>query len=194
MGLFRTLYREARDILGLKPPPETDNQRAERICDEVKGDIGGKKTKTGDNWTLVAGMEGRTLEVVFETAGGRALMSVSSELGDGPHFTLVADSGNTTPPGRHRRTVGSALFLDAADAESLNLFDTMWKALPTGTRGNLSSLLQKNSATLACNGQGFVFTPEVAIFANPGARSNVRSMATTLVRLINEMELAWQQL
>ena len=194
MGFFRMLYREARDILGLKPPPENENQRAERICDEVKGDLGGKKTKTGDNWTLTTAIEGRGVVIVFESAGNRALITVASELGDGPHFLLVTDAGNSTPPGRHRRTVGTALYLDAPDTTTLNTFETMWKALPTGTRGNLSSLLSKNSASLAFDGTTFAFTPEVALFVNPGARGNVRSQATTLARLVGEIEQAWQAL
>jgi len=194
MGFFRTLYRETRDILGLKPPSENDAQRAERVCDEVKGDLGGKKSRRGDDWVLVAQVGDRSVEICFEVAGGRALMTIASELGDGPHFKLLVDSSDSIPPGRSRRSVGTALYLDAPDEGTLDTFETMWKALPTGTRGNLSSQIQKSSATFVFSGTTFNFVPEVAVFTTPGARSQIRGQAQLFARLVAEMEDAWQAL
>jgi hypothetical protein len=194
MGFFRTLYREARDILGMKPPPENDLQRAERICDEVKGDMGGRKSRTGDDVTLTTSAEGRGVVIRFDAAGSRALISVASELGDGPRFRLVVDQSESSPPGRHRRSVGSALFIEAPDPAALDTFDALWKALPTGTRGNLAATLQKSNATFQFDGDAFHFTPDVAVLGMPGAKSQIRTQATMLARLVVETERAWQAL
>jgi len=194
MGLFRTLYREIRDILGMKPPPENDAQRTERICGEARGDLGGKRAPAEGGWTLTTALEGRGLRIFFEIEGGRALMEVDSELGPGPAFTLVVDSTDSVPPGHHRRQVGTSLYLDATDEAALETFDQMWKALPTGTRGNLTSLLQKSSGTLRYREGAFSFIPEVALLTAPGARSQVRTQAMSLGRLVSEMEQTWSQL
>lgn len=194
MGFFRTLYREARDILGMKPPPENDAQRAERICDEVKGDMGGRKAKQGDDFILTTSAEGRGVVIRFDPAGSRALISVASEIGDGPRFRLVVDASESSPPGRHRRAVGTSLFIEAPDPATLDTFDALWKSLPTGTRGNLSAMLQKSNASFHFDGDAFHFTPDVAVLGAPGAKSQIRTQATMLARLVTETERAWQAL
>ena len=91
MGIFRTLYREARDLVGLKPPAENETQLAERVCGEIKGEIGGKKTKQGDDWMLESTYDGRKIYLLFEAAEVRSILVVESELEGGPSWTVTSD-------------------------------------------------------------------------------------------------------
>ncbi|MBL8787325.1 MAG: hypothetical protein JNJ59_20635 [Deltaproteobacteria bacterium] len=194
MGIWRMLYREARVILGFKPPAETPSQLCERLCGEVKGDIGGKKRPEGEDWFLEAKFEGREAKLLFEAAGMRAIIELSSSLEGGPLFLLVSPaSQRELERGVERRQVTNGLFAEGKPAE-LDVMMDLWKALPTGTRGNLSSFVNKHKGELRYEDGLVRLTPEAVMLEGPSAKYNVKSVLQTLANLTGEMEKAWSAL
>jgi hypothetical protein len=198
MGFWRTLYREAREVIGLPPPAETDDQRAERIRDEVAGDLGGQKSREGEpddgRWILRTELEGRAVTLTFSGAGHRVHYRVASTLGGGPPFRLVAESHSEATPGGPRKSVGTAINLEADDAATLGTLELLWKALPTGTRGNLTSLTTRLVGRFTFNDDDFTLSAEAESIIASGAASQIRSQARTLARLVCEIEQAWANL
>jgi len=194
MGIMRTLYREVRVILGFKPPPENESQLAERIAGEVKGDIGGKKAAHGDDWFLESKFQGRDVKILFEAASRRAVIQVSSTLEGGPLFVLVSgNSTRETPDGEERKPVTSGLFAQGPAREVAVMLD-LWKALPTGTRGNITSLVNKHRGELRYEDGLVRLEPESFVLDGPSAKYNVKSLLQTIVTLTSEMETAWSNL
>lgn len=194
MGLMRTLYREIRLILGFKAPPENDSQVAERVCGEVKGDVGGKKTQHGDDWMLESKFQGRELKVLFDAAGKRAVIQVTSTLEGGPLFVLVSQASQNEPErGEERKPVTGGLFAQGAGADVATMLE-LWKALPTGTRGNLTSLMAKHKAVFRYEDGVVRFEPESTLLDGPSAKYNVKSLLQSIVTLTGEMETAWANL
>jgi hypothetical protein len=202
MGFWRTLYREARDVIGLPPPAETDDQRAERIRDEVAGDLGGRKSREGAEtdaagaWVLATELEGRAVVLTFRGDGHRVHYRIGTTLGGGPPFRLVAESHGDFEPGGAvaRKSVGTALNLEAGDAETLATLELCWKTLPTGTRGNLASLVSRLVGRFTFEGDDFSLDAEAESLIASGAASQIRSQARTLARLVGEIEQAWSAL
>ncbi|MCC6621623.1 MAG: hypothetical protein IT385_10240 [Deltaproteobacteria bacterium] len=196
MGIFRKLYREARDILGMKPPAENETQLAERVCDEVKSELGGKKTQEGEDWKLVTNQGGRSVEIVFDAAGARALFSIPSNLEDGPTFIVHFDASggkDPAPRGAVRIKIGSSIFLEGPKGEA-ETQEQMWKALPTGTRANLSGLVTKYQGPFGYDESTFRFAPETQTLVGPSAKYNVKMQLTSLLKLCDEIETAWNAL
>lgn len=194
MGIFRTLYREARVILGFKPPAETASQMAERICGEVKGELGGKKSQHGEDWFLDAKFQGRETKILFEAEARRAVIQLASSLEGGPLFVLVsAQSERETPPGEERHAVTNGLFAQGAPRD-VKVMSDLWKALPTGARGNLTSLVNKHRGELRYEDGLVRFEPETTMLDGPSAKYNVMSLLQTLHSLVTEMETAWSDL
>ena len=196
MGIFRNLYREARDILGLKPPAENETQLAERICDEVKSELGGKKSQDGQDWKLTTNQGGRSVEITFEAAGARALFTVGSTLEEGPTFVLFHDpSGGKepAPKGRVRINVAGGIYVEGDKAEAQTQ-EQMWKALSTGTRANLTGLVTKTKGAFGYDESAFKFMPETQTLVGPSAKYNVKTHLTALLQLAGEIETAWNAL
>jgi len=196
MGFFRNLYREARDVLGMKPPAENETQLAERICGEVKSELGGKKTQDGQDWKLTIQQGGRDVEIVFDAAGQRALFTLSSSLEGGPTFIVHFDpSGgkDPAPRGAVRIKIGGAIFLEGPRGEA-ETQEQMWKALPTGTRANLSGLVTKYQGPFGYDESAFRFAPEATTLVGPSAKYTVKMQLTSLLALCNEIETAWNAL
>lgn len=194
MGFMRTLYREARSIIGLSPPPENDTQLAERVCGELKGEIGGKKQAHGEDWFLEATFQGREVKVLFEAATHRAIIQISSSLEGGPPFLLVSgQSEQETPRGEERKPVTNGLFAQGRSNDVAVMLD-LWKALPTGTRGNLTSLVNKHKGELRYEDGLVRLTPETPTLDGPSAKYNVKSILQTMTTLTGEMEEAWSNL
>lgn len=196
MGIFRTLYREARDLVGLKPPVDNAAQLAERVCGEVKGELGGKKAKQGEDWTLELVHAERKVHVLFEVDGLRTIVVVPSELEGGPTWTITSDpkeGKEEAPDDVERSYVASGVYVQGTASE-VKLHVDMWKALPTGTRGNLSSFVQKHFGELTYEDEQFRFTPGQPTLNGTGPKYNVKSQIQTMVRLVGEIEKAWQSL
>jgi len=194
MGIMRTLYREVRLILGFSAPPETDTQIAERIASEVKGDIGGKKSASGEDWVLDAKFQGRETKILFDGAGRRVVIQIQSTLEGGPLFVIVAGNAEReTPDGETRKPVTSGLNAQGP-ARDVEVMLDLWKALPTGARGNLSSLLAKHRAEFRYEDGLVRFDPEAQQLDGPSAKYNVKSLLQTLYNLTLEMEKAWADL
>lgn len=194
MGIMRTLYREARSILGFSPPAENDTQLAERVCGELKGEIGGKKQQHGEDWFLDTKFQGRDVKILFEAAAHRAIIQVSSALEGGPLFLLVSGlSEQETPRGEEKKAVTSGLFAQGKPNDVAVMLD-LWKALPTGTRGNLTSLVNKHKGELRYEDGLVRLTPETPTIDGPSAKYNVKSILQTMVTLTGEMEEAWSNL
>ena len=196
MGILRTLYREARDLVGLKPPAENAAQLAERICGEIKGELGGKKAKQGEDWTLETVYTERKVHLLFEAAEMRAVLAVTSALEGGPTWTVTSDpkeGKEETPDGVERTYVASGLYVEGTAAE-VKLQVDMWKALPTGTRGNLGSFVQKHFGQLTYEDETFRYTPSQPTLGGASAKYNVKNQIQTLVRMVGEIEKAWQSL
>ncbi len=196
MGFFRNLYREARDIVGLKPPAENETQLAERICGEVKSELGGKKTQEGEDWKLTTNQGGRNVEIIFEAAGARANFIIASELEGGPTFILYHDpSGGKepAPKGMTRINVAGGVFVEGTKAEAQTQ-EQMWKALSTGTRANASGIVTKYKGTFGYEDSAFKFGPEVQTLVGPSAKYNVKMQLTTLLQLCTDIEKAWNAL
>ncbi len=196
MGILRTLYREARDLVGLKPPAENAAQLAERVCAEVKGELGGKKAKQGEDWTLETMHAERKVHVLFESAAMRTIVAVPSELEGGPTWTITNDpkeGKEETPDGVERNYVASGVYVQGT-AREVKLQVDMWKALPTGTRGNLGSFVQKHFGELTYEDETFRYTPSQPTLEGTGPKYNVKSQIQTMVRLVGEIEKAWKSL
>jgi len=196
MGIFRTLYREARDIIGLKPPAENESQLAERVCGEVKSEVGGKRTQEGDDYKLALQIDGRDVVITFEAAGSRAYFDITSSLEEGPTFVVNFDpsGGKDQPPkGTIRKGVATGCYVEGTAAEA-STQEQLFKALPTGTRAALASLVQKTKGTFGYDEGAFRFVPETPTLSGPSAKYNVKTHLTTLMQLVNDIETAWNAL
>lgn len=194
MGIFHTLYREARLILGFKAPPETASQMSERIAGEVKGDIGGKKSQHGDDWFLESNHQGRETKILFQGESRRVVIQIASSLENGPPFVLVAGaSERETPDGEQRKPVTNGLFAQGKARDVAQMLE-LWKALPTGTRGNLTSLMGKHKGELRFEDGLIRLDSELNVLEGPSAKYNVTSTLTTLRNIATEMETAWSEL
>lgn len=196
MGIFRTLYREARDLVGLKPPAENAAQLVERVCGEVKAEIGGKKTKQGDDWMLETTFLERKVYLLFEAADLRAIVVVGSELEGGPTWTVTADpkgGKEETPDGVERTYVASGLYVQGTAREVKEQAE-MWKVLPTGTRGNLGAFILKHFGELTYEEEKFRYTPSQPTLEGGSVKYNIKNQIQTLIRLAGEIEKAWQNL
>ena len=196
MGIFRTLYREGRDLLGLKPPPENQAQLAERLAGELKGELGGKKTKQGEDWMLETTYQERKVYLLFEAVESRAIVVVESELEGGPSWTVTSDpkaGKEETPDGMERGYVASGVFVQGT-AREVKQQTEMWKVLPTGTRGNIGSFVQRHFGELVFEEGKFRYTPTVPTLEGNSAKYTVKSQIQTLVKIVAEVEKAWQNL
>ena len=194
MGFFRTMYRELRDILGLSPPPENGTQRAARLCGELKGELGGKRQKSADNYALITAYGGRELTMLFEAEPSRARLAMASELDPGIVFYVQRDPlAGPSPAGRgvQRSYVATGVFLEAADPRALAAIEAQWKALPTGARGLIPQILQKNGGDLEVDGGVVRYTPEAATLEDKSAKYSLKSQLQTLQKIIEGMESGW---
>lgn len=194
MGIWRTLYREIRLILGFSAPPETPSQLAERIAGELKGELGGKKGPHGDDWFLDSKFSGRAIKVLFDSEGRRAIIQVESSLEGGPLFMLVhQEAEHEQAAGTERLAVTGGIFAEGSKAE-IKVMQDLWKGLPTGTRGNVTSLLNRVKGTWRYEDGLVLMTPTAPNLDGPSAKYNVKSLIQTVVSLTAEMEEAWSKL
>lgn len=194
MGIWRVLYREIRLILGFSAPPETPSQLCERIAGELKGELGGKKSAQGEDWLLEGKFENRPLKVLFESGQRRAIIELGSTLEGGPLFMVVHQSSeHEQAPGTDRVAFTSGVFGEGSRAE-LGVMQDLWKALPTGTRGNLTSLLNRVKGTWRYEDGLVLMTPSAPSLDGPSAKYNVKSLIQTVANLTSEMEEAWSKL
>lgn len=194
MGFIRKMYREARDILGMKPPPENATQRAERVCDEVKSEIGGKKAQHDEDYFLTSKYQGRETKILFEAESGRAVIQIASELEGGPLFVVVSEQSEAeVPAGAKREKVASGVFAQGP-ARDVKLMVDLWKALPTGTRGNITSTLARSRGSLSYEDGVVRLEPETETMEGLSAKSNVLNLVKAIYNMTAEMEEAWSQL
>lgn len=194
MGIWRTLYRETRLILGFSAPAETPSQLVERIAGELKGELGGKKGPHGDDWFLETKFQDRVVKVLLDAANRTAIIEVASTLEGGPLFFLVNQaSEHEQGAGTDRVPVTGGLFAEGKKSE-LPIMQDLWKALPTGTRGNLTSLMNRVKGTWRYEDGLVLLTPSQASLDGPSAKYNVKSLIQTVVTLTSEMEDAWSKL
>ena len=194
MGIMRSLYRELRETLGLKAPAENATQLAERICGELKSEIGGKKQQQDQDWMLESKFEGRDVKILFDAAGLTAVIEVGSSLEGGPLFVLVSEqSAREKPRGTERKPVASGVFAEGRPND-VSLMMDLWKALPTGARGNLTSLVGKYKGTVRYEDGAVRIEPETSLLEGPSAKYNVKSLLQTMTNLTGEMEKAWSNL
>jgi hypothetical protein len=192
MGVWRMLYREARIILGFPPPPETPGQLAERICGEVKSELGGKKQQNGEDWILETNFQGRTTKLTFEAETGAVHIEIASTLETGPTFVLISGQSQREQDGE-RHAVASGLFVEGARSE-IDLMQQLWKALSTGTRGNLTSLVNRVKGEFRYEDGLVRLTPEISSLSGPSAKYNVKSLLQSVLTLVGEVETAWSKL
>lgn len=192
MGIWRMLYRDARIILGFPPPPETPAQLAERICGEVKGELGGKKQQNGEDWILDTNFQGRATKLVFQAETGAVLIELASTLETGPTFVLVSGQSAREQEGE-RVAVASGLFAEGRRGE-LDVMQQLWKALSTGTRGNLTSLVNRVKGEFRYDDGLVRLTPEITSLSGPSAKYNVKSLLQSVYTLVTEVETAWSKL
>lgn len=194
MGLWRTLYRETRLILGFSAPAETPNQFAERIAGEVKSELGGKLRADGEDWVLESQLEGRPVKLTFHSEAACVSLQVGSELDGGPDFTLIHQDWDYEPePHCQRKPVAGALSVEAKPSD-LAMAETLFKSLPTGTRGNLTSLLSRHKGCFNYRNGLFQLLPNTVNLEGPSAHYNTKSFVITTLNLIAEVETAWSQL
>ncbi len=194
MGIWRTLYREGRLILGLSAPAELDTHIAERVAGELKGDIGGKRSQHGEDWFLESKFEGREVKTLCVAAGRRVIIQVASTLETGPLFVLVSgNSERETPAGEKREAVTGGIFAQGPARDVHGMVD-LWKALPTGARGNITSLMNKHKGEFRYE-DGFVrIESETPLLEGPSAKYNVKSLLQSMVNVTGEIEAAWSKL
>lgn len=192
MGFFRTLYREARDILGLKPPPENATQRAERVCGEVRTDLGGKREKREDDYILNTRFQDRDVTIMFEAEAGHARIAVAAASPEGVTWAVARDRlDGEDAPGPHRATVGTKLYIEGTSARDLADREARWKALPTGARGVIAQLLQKSGGVLELDGGVLAYTPEAETIADKSAKYTIKGQVTILAQVVEAIESAW---
>jgi len=192
MGFWRMLYREARIILGFPPPLETPTQLAERICGEVKGELGGKKSQHGEDWLLETTFQDRATKVLFQAETGAVIIEVASTLETGPTFVLVS-SQSERPEQGERHAVASGIFVEGP-RKDLDLMQQLWKALSTGTRGNLTSLVNRMKGEFRYEDGLIRLVPEVTSLSGPSAKYNVKSLMQSVYNMVVEIETAWSKL
>lgn len=194
MAIWRMLYREIRLILGFSAPAETPTQLAERLAGELKGELGGKKAAHGENWYVDTKFDGRSLKVLLDSESRCAIIEISSTLEGGPLFMLVnSASSHEQADATERLAVTSGLFAEGTKGE-IKVMQDLWKALPTGTRGNLTSLLNRVKGTWRYEDGLVLLTPTAPSLDGPSAKYNVKSLVQTVVTLTSEMEEAWAKL
>ncbi|PIE17805.1 MAG: hypothetical protein CSA66_05340 [Proteobacteria bacterium] len=194
MGLMRTLYREIRDILGMAPPPENDTQRAERVCGELKSELGGKRSQDGDDYILTTQIDGRPVRILFEASPGRAALEVGASASQDVAWEVVADAqqGPTAVPrGFERVYVTSGIYVEGPSNDHVLQQQSLWQRLPTGARGVATQLLQKTFGKLEYSDGSVTLTPEVETIAGKSARYTVKSQLQSLLKVAEGIDQAW---
>ncbi|MCA9518181.1 MAG: hypothetical protein KC635_24755 [Myxococcales bacterium] len=186
MGIFRTLYRELRDIAGLKPPPENETQLAERVCGELKGDLGGKREKQGDNYLLSSTYDGREVKILCEAESGRAIVAMMTGI-----EAEIAFAVTTTPEERAQVQVASGIFTEGAQQRAAEQQAELWKALPTGARGVASQILKSFGGRIFFEDGALNFIPEKATLQDKSARYTIKMQLQSLVKICVGMEEGW---
>lgn len=193
MGFFRTLYREGREILGLKPPPENGTQLAERLCGEIKNEFGGKKGKEGDNYTLDTVVGDRETTVLFEAEPSRACVAMVVAVDEGIAWTVSRDPLAGAEPaaaGVERIYVATGLFVEGSGRAAAQA-EAAWKQLPTGARGVISQLVGKGGGQLEVDGAVARFTPELETLLDKSARYTVKNHLQAVQKIVEGMESGW---
>lgn len=186
MGIFRSLYRELRDIAGLKPPPENATQLAERVCGELKGDLGGKREKQGENYLLSTTYDGRETRILCEAESGRAIIALMTGL-----EAEIAFSVTTTPEQSATVQVASGLFVEGAGQRAADQQAELWKALPTGARGVSSQVLKQFGGQISFEDGALNFLPDKATLQDKSARYTIKMQLQSLVKICAGMEEGW---
>ena len=182
MGIIRTLYREGRSILGMSPPAENDVQRAERVCLELRGSIGGKHHREGSDYILETEIGERPAAAAFhgETGAWTLKVGIEDRL---PRFDLAGDHDPKEGPGRHY--VGSKIYVANTGHEAL------WQALPTGARGAAAQLLEKSPGELDVDDGILTYVATTETMAGRSARYDAEKQLQTLIKLAVAMEASW---
>ncbi len=182
MGIIRTLYREGRSLLGMSPPAENGVQRAERVCLELRGSIGGKHHREDSDYILETEMNDRPAAAAFHGDAGNWTLKVG--LDDRlPRFDLAGGSDPQEGPGR--RYVGSKIYVATSHHEEL------WQALPTGARGTAAQLLEKSPGELDVGDGVLTYTALTETMAGRSARYDAEKQLQTLIKLAEAMESSW---
>jgi len=193
MGFFRTLYREARDILGMKPPAENATQRAERLCGELKGDYFGKKAKHGDDYTLDTVIDEREVSLLFEAEAGRACVAMVAEIDPDLRWTVHRDpleGADACPSGIDRIYVATELYVEGRGREAAEA-EALWKKLPTGARGVISQLVGRAGGELEVEGGVARYSPELETLDGKSARYTIRNHVQAMQKIVEGMESGW---
>lgn len=193
MGLFRSLYREVREIIGLKPPPENGTQLAERLCGELKTELGGKKGKEGDNYTLDTVVADRETTLLFEAEPSRACIAMVVGVDEGISWAVTRDplAGAEAPDGGVERIyVATALYVEGTGRAAAQA-EAAWKKLPTGTRGVISQVVGKAGGQLEVDGAVVRYTPEVETLLDKSARYTVKNHIQAVQKVVEGMESGW---
>jgi len=193
MGFFRSLYREIRDIAGLKPPAENEAQRAERIAGELKADHGGKRSKEGDDYVVTTTFADRPTRITCEVEGSRAILSVTTSVKAPVALDVLCDlKGQETEPaqGAERVYVASALYIEGT-ARDVARAQQLWKELPTGARGTASQMLTATGGAISLAKGVLTFAPDKATLADKSARHTIKSQLTAFQKVIEGVEATW---
>ncbi|PKN58958.1 MAG: hypothetical protein CVU56_03175 [Deltaproteobacteria bacterium HGW-Deltaproteobacteria-14] len=191
--MFRTLYREVREIIGLKPPPENGTQLAERLCGELKNELGGKKGKDGDNYTLDTVVGERETTLLFEAEPSRACVAMVVAIDEGISWTVSRDPlGGAEAPdaGVERIYVATGLYVEGT-GRAVAQAEAAWKQLPTGARGVISQLVGKAGGQLEVDGAVVRYTPELETLLDKSARYTVKNHLQAIQKVIEGMESGW---
>lgn len=194
MGFLRTLYREVRDIIGMSPPPENDTQRAERVCGEIKDQIGGKRAKQGDDYTLATNVDGRDVRVLFEAAGSRAIIEVGTALPADREWFVEADAldpGSAPAPSAHRTSVASGVYVAGDTEREAERALALWKQLPTGARGVFGPLMGKARGRVEVEGPVLRYVPEGPTLADKSAKYAIKTQIQQLTKIADGVEQSW---
>lgn len=187
MGIFRKIYIEARDLLGMGVPAENDKQKAERIAGQLKDRLTGKVRRVDDDFSVQADYEGRQIELIVRTHGERIdiAMTTNNESA-GPVWTVRYVAETPGDEGAVHINVAKELYAVGLDRAEATANETRFTELALGPKAALTKLLQGARAEIRFSEGIIEFEPGIETLNE----SNPVTVARNQLKLLLDLAVA----
>ncbi len=169
MGIWRVLYEEARDVLGMEPPPENPEQRAARVARELREVLKGTATQRDGAWFVGGEYSGLQAQLMLEAALDRASIGLLTERAGLPDWSLRAQDAQG---GR-------------ADEEP------RYKALGLSAQSDLRKLLEHSGGEVSFHEGRLEYTPEAPNMTDRKAKDVLRRQLGWLASVARAIDKGW---
>lgn len=192
MGLFRTIYLEIRDILGMAPPAETPEQAAETLASKLKEQRGGKVTRGEDAYVLNTKIGDRAVTVEFSVAGAAAAFKTTCRI-KRPDFgwQVTHESALDDDPSMQRATLSAGLVVEGADGALLADQKDGWTRLTLSGRSALTKLVTETAGTLWYEGGTLELIPSIETLSGRSGSFTADKQLGLFIEVADGIDQGW---